>query len=414
MNILIKSKEEGITLVALVVTIIVLLILAGVSISVAIGNRGLFDRAKDAKIAMEDAEILERIKLAELSAVSNGNGELYYDNLVDALNDEFGEGEYEISPQDPDAEEWTITKNRVHYTTGKGSKRKEGQVVNYIYYGATADKYKIIPVANAPLIDVSTSTGDTIEKMSTESGFEWNVGNNKSGILSIRAKYEQVGEYTYKVYQLKDEWDEWSDRVEGTYYEYGNIKVSVNNSEGNLIINNVDISDRDEVQLIGPTPGIPYYRGFNAFYWENEEWKNGTVEVPYEQTFNNNKDSSATNRFTYTIRNNDGDDNYKVDGENDEYIFELTGNDNGVLRIPIKFKDRAVVQLECKISELGRDYSCNNETYKLLTSIEDNNTTKYCSIFNSKEQARSSLEFDIEYISPNASPTPNPNPRPTP
>lgn len=42
------KKENGITLVALVVTIIVLLILAGVAISLTIGNNGIFTRAQDA------------------------------------------------------------------------------------------------------------------------------------------------------------------------------------------------------------------------------------------------------------------------------------------------------------------------------------------------------------------------------
>lgn len=42
------KKEKGITLVALVVTIIVLLILAGVTISLTVNQGGLFDRARTA------------------------------------------------------------------------------------------------------------------------------------------------------------------------------------------------------------------------------------------------------------------------------------------------------------------------------------------------------------------------------
>ena len=42
------KKENGITLVALVVTIIVLLILAGVAISLTVGDNGLFRRAQNA------------------------------------------------------------------------------------------------------------------------------------------------------------------------------------------------------------------------------------------------------------------------------------------------------------------------------------------------------------------------------
>ena len=42
------KKNKGITLVALVVTIVVLLILAGVSINLVLGNNGIIARAKDA------------------------------------------------------------------------------------------------------------------------------------------------------------------------------------------------------------------------------------------------------------------------------------------------------------------------------------------------------------------------------
>lgn len=41
-----KTKEKGITLIALVVTIIILLILAGVTIGIATNGTGLFDKAK--------------------------------------------------------------------------------------------------------------------------------------------------------------------------------------------------------------------------------------------------------------------------------------------------------------------------------------------------------------------------------
>ncbi len=43
------KKQNGITLVALVVTIVVLLILAGVSISLVMGQNGVVKKAQDAK-----------------------------------------------------------------------------------------------------------------------------------------------------------------------------------------------------------------------------------------------------------------------------------------------------------------------------------------------------------------------------
>lgn len=42
-------KEKGITLVALVVTIVVLLILAGISLNLVLGQNGIITRAQQAK-----------------------------------------------------------------------------------------------------------------------------------------------------------------------------------------------------------------------------------------------------------------------------------------------------------------------------------------------------------------------------
>lgn len=49
------SKQNGITLIALVVTIVVLLILAGVSINALFGNTGIIQKAKDAQNKMDQA-----------------------------------------------------------------------------------------------------------------------------------------------------------------------------------------------------------------------------------------------------------------------------------------------------------------------------------------------------------------------
>ena len=59
-----KKKSNGITLVALVITIVILLILAGISIS-ALTNTGIFQKAKDAKQKSEDASEKEQSLLYE-------------------------------------------------------------------------------------------------------------------------------------------------------------------------------------------------------------------------------------------------------------------------------------------------------------------------------------------------------------
>ena len=61
---MLRKKNKGITLVALVVTIVVLLILAGISIA-ALTNTGIFQKAKDAKQKSADAELDQNTKLDE-------------------------------------------------------------------------------------------------------------------------------------------------------------------------------------------------------------------------------------------------------------------------------------------------------------------------------------------------------------
>ena len=59
-----KTKEvRGITIISLVVTIVVLLILAGVSVSVVIGNNNLFDKAKSTQKVQTIAGIKEALEL---------------------------------------------------------------------------------------------------------------------------------------------------------------------------------------------------------------------------------------------------------------------------------------------------------------------------------------------------------------
>lgn len=71
------KRQNGITLVALVITIIILLILAGISIA-SLKNTGLFDKTQQAKNATENAQIKENKTIDEF--------ENYLGNYINELN----------------------------------------------------------------------------------------------------------------------------------------------------------------------------------------------------------------------------------------------------------------------------------------------------------------------------------------
>ena len=65
-----KNRSEGITLIALVVTIIVLLILAGISIMLITDNGGIINRAMNAKEKTKVGSAKEKVKMAVLSSMT--------------------------------------------------------------------------------------------------------------------------------------------------------------------------------------------------------------------------------------------------------------------------------------------------------------------------------------------------------
>lgn len=90
------KKENGITLIALVITIIVLLILAGVSIAMLTGDNGILNKATDASEKTLAAEAEEAIKLAvnvvlanklDPSVTDSSKKEINFTNINAANND---------------------------------------------------------------------------------------------------------------------------------------------------------------------------------------------------------------------------------------------------------------------------------------------------------------------------------------
>ena len=178
-----NKKEKGITLIALVITIIVLLILAGVSISMLTGENGILSQAQNAKNRTKEAENEEVVKLAyneaqilnvqydEMSIFEvNDNVDLFaIQYLANDFNRNFEGKEVKIM-QDIDISgiEWKPIGNFMgtmdgqnHIITGLTS--TEGGLFDIVAGGDTNPT--IVEIKNLNLKDININT----EK-------EWNVG----------------------------------------------------------------------------------------------------------------------------------------------------------------------------------------------------------------------------------------------
>ena len=94
-----KRKEEGITLVALIVTIIILIILAGISIGALTGDNGIIDNAKYSAFATKIRsyeETVDRYVIDEASKNGSSTEEidvLEPDRIKEILGEEIEEGD---------------------------------------------------------------------------------------------------------------------------------------------------------------------------------------------------------------------------------------------------------------------------------------------------------------------------------
>ena len=147
MNNIIKNKikqKNGITLIALVITIIVLLILAGVSIAMLTGQNGILTQAQNAKTTTEDKSAEEKIKLAVMAARAQSEGALDADKLVTEITNNYGGTATKTGTGFPvsatvDGKSFTIDGDGNVTSTGSGNEPTERKLLSEITGNETAN-----------------------------------------------------------------------------------------------------------------------------------------------------------------------------------------------------------------------------------------------------------------------------------
>lgn len=94
-----QKNMKGITLIALVITIIVLLILAGVAIATITGENGILVKAVSAKEKTARAEVIEKAKLDIIAMQTDNEGKIMVKDLRTILDNYFKDVPTEIAPE---------------------------------------------------------------------------------------------------------------------------------------------------------------------------------------------------------------------------------------------------------------------------------------------------------------------------
>ena len=145
-------KNQGITLIALVITVIVLLILAGVTIATLTGDNGILTRAQQAKNETEQAEKEEKEKLGDME---------------DTIN------EYTAGIE-------------VQQVTDENPGVLEGT-------GTDTDPYTIESIEDLVVFASNVTNGTTYEGKTVKLGLSLDFNSNKSYVEPLRTDYVEYG-----------------------------------------------------------------------------------------------------------------------------------------------------------------------------------------------------------------------------
>ena len=195
------NGKNGITLIALVITIIVLLILAGVTIATLTGDNGILTKAQNAKEKNAQKTVEEQINLAvQASRINEG---LVINKEI--LEQELTNNGIEITKSENDELPWTVKKDGYVYTISENGeiKEKEGIAITTgdieILKGSTKGKKVSAQILSGETGTIKWEHTGNITLSATEGNevtVNVNSNANAGDIATITAKIE--GKTTYQ------------------------------------------------------------------------------------------------------------------------------------------------------------------------------------------------------------------------
>ena len=196
-----RKNNRAITLIALVITIIVLLILAGVSIAMLTGENGILNKATTAKQKTEIAEEKEKVQLSATGALAKDEGrEIKEEYLEEELTTNIGQRDvdYELTGTGPFTVKYTNS-GRMYIVDTNGTV-EEYVPINGKYYDTDTD----IEVGGYPVTipGGATVSGIEGEYEKVEDGLviyitngeqitNWNADTEPNEILDVQENYDQ-------------------------------------------------------------------------------------------------------------------------------------------------------------------------------------------------------------------------------
>ncbi len=156
----IVANEKAITLIALVVTIVILLILAGVTITMTLGQNGLFTRARDGRAAYEEAEVRDDLSML----ITQYTWDKASEKTDKSLGDYLKENGASNVKENPDGKTLDVEYKDYVFTVDKDS----GDITGVSKKDNSGDMQPEVVVNNVKVTEDSAGQGSDVKKASVE------------------------------------------------------------------------------------------------------------------------------------------------------------------------------------------------------------------------------------------------------
>ena len=330
------KKEKAITLIALVITIIVILILAGISIATLTGENGIINKANVAKEESKKAEYKEELELI--------GQELQIEQMTENITDK----EYMNKYEEKIKEDVMFKEAKVSNPT------TENDTIVIIVITKEGYVYKITKTK----VDFIGKQGETTPPDLKDSDIEgvcnpsdWTNGEVK---VTVKVNNKELSKYTIK-YSLdgKTDWRTYTGPI--TFKDNGSLFVRLQNEllefggATTVNVSNIDrlapkqfvptaTSTTNSITLTGSTTDAPKTEkdgcsGIKEYYFSNDNgatWKQNSNKLATSYTFN-----GLTQNKEYTLKMK------AVDKAGNEIvtnaITKTTGKVEGLTESNVKF-----------------------------------------------------------------------------
>ncbi len=332
-----KNYNSGITIIALVITVILLLILAGIGISMISGDNGILAKTSIAKENTESAQIKERLQSVYQGVLISHQTDYTKSILEDALKKEFGS---DYSVDDSNSSNWILS--------------AKGESISIQAGESTRIKYTISFHPNGGIGTISNQTIYSNEEIQltpnsfTKAGYiftGWNTKEDGSG-----NKYSD--RQSFSSTENIDLYAQWRKQIIATFSKGQDVNKKMKQKSGNA--NSTYSTTNTNIILIKKSSAIPdgYDTDDNNVALSDSEpiyiwFNNGTIYYySAADLLYLNKDSS--------------------------YMFN---NLTGVKEIDIKFRTDNVIKM------LQMFYNCNSLETLDLSTFNTANVTDMASMF---------------------------------